>query len=85
MRMQFLKYLAGYTIPVVVWVSISQDGQWSFTAFAYAFVLISILELFLPDDPSNLERRRKSWQKNRIYDWMLYLNVPIQFGLLVLS
>lgn len=83
MRMRFLKYLAGYTIPVVVWVSISQDGLWSFTAFAYAFVLISILELFLPDDPSNLEATEEELaKKDRIYDWMLYLNVPIQFGLL---
>jgi alkane 1-monooxygenase len=49
----------------------------------YAFVIIPILELQLPQETSNLEgEERQETNKSKLFDWMLYFNIPIVFGLL---
>jgi alkane 1-monooxygenase len=81
--MSDLKYLAALTLPISAVVSIYFKEYWSFFTPFYAFVLIPILEILLPYDTSNLEgEKRAEKEKSKLFDWMLYLNVPIVFGLL---
>ena len=84
--MQDLKYLAAFSIPLVCFLGITFQGAWSFATPFYAFVLIPLLELLLPLDEKNLSRESaESKSKERIFDWLLYLNVPIVFALLLYS
>ncbi|MEL6916145.1 MAG: alkane 1-monooxygenase [Bacteroidota bacterium] len=82
--MKDLKYLAAMTIPVSAIISIYFKGYWSFFTPFYAFVMIPILEVLLPHDTSNYEgAEREERKKSKVFDWMLYLNAPIVFGLLL--
>ncbi|MEO0528680.1 MAG: alkane 1-monooxygenase [Bacteroidota bacterium] len=82
--MKDLKYLAAMSIPVSAIISIYFKGYWSFFTPFYAFVMIPILEVLLPHDTSNYEgAEREERKKSKVFDWMLYLNAPIVFGLLL--
>ncbi|GMN10027.1 alkane 1-monooxygenase [Croceitalea sp. MTPC9] len=81
--MKDLKYLAALTIPISAVISIYFKGYWAFFTPFYAFVIIPILEILLPHDTSNLEGEElKTKAKSKLFDWMLYLNIPIVFGFL---
>lgn len=81
--MSDLKYLAALTLPISAVISIYFKEYWSFFTPFYAFVLIPILEILLPHDTTNYEgEEREEKEKSKLFDWMLYLNVPIVFGLL---
>lgn len=78
-----LKYLAAYTIPLSALIGISQEGLWYFLTPVYAFFLIPLLEILLPEDENNLEEsQRMSEGINPVYDWMLYANIPVVYGLI---
>lgn len=82
--MRDLKYLAAFTIPLVALLSIWTKGIWSFATPIYAFVILPVLELIFPIDTYNLqENETASKLKNKLFDWLLYLNLPIVFGVLV--
>jgi len=83
--MRDLKYLAALTIPLSAVVSLYFKGYWSYFTPFYAFVIIPIMELLLPEDSKNLDQSEQEHQsKKRVFDWMLYLNIPIVYGLLVI-
>ena len=78
--MKDLKYLAAFTIPISAVISLYFKGYWSFFTPIYAFVIIPVLEILLPVDTSNLSPdEREEKQHSRIFDWLLYLNVPIVY------
>lgn len=78
-----LKYLAAFTIPLAAWLSIHFKGPWSYFTVIYAFVLIPILEIIVPQDATNIKvEDRSEKERSRFFDWMLYLNLPIVFGLM---
>ena len=82
--MNDLRYLAAISIPVSAFISLYFQGVWSFFTPVYAFVLIPFLEILLPQDPSNLsESDRKEKKVSRLFDWLLYINLPLVYGLLV--
>lgn len=81
--MRDLKYLAAFSIPIICFLGISLRGLWTYATPVYAFVLIPFLEVLLPLDHENLSRESaESKSKQRVFDWLLYLNVPIVFALL---
>ena len=81
--MKDLKYLASLSIPVVAFIGLSLKGIYSFLTPVYAFILIPILELILSEDAANLREEEASEKAiSPIFDWLLYINVPIVFGLL---
>ena len=84
--MKDLKYLAAMTLPISAIIGLYFGGYWSFFTPFYAFVIIPIFELLLPVDTSNYDQKERQIKKNkRLFDWLLYLNVPIVYGLLVYS
>jgi alkane 1-monooxygenase len=78
-----MKYLWAYSIPIIGFMGIYFGGFWVYSAFVYAFVVIPILELFLPINPKNYEEDEViARRKNKIFDLLLYLNLPIVYGIL---
>lgn len=81
--MEDLKYLSALTIPLSALLGFTLLGYWSFTTPIYAFVFIPILEILLPQDTQNLSQAaREKKSAHWIFDGMLYLNLPIVYGLL---
>ena len=81
--MKDLKYLSAYSIPIVTLLALYFRGYYSFITPIYAFLLIPVFEIILPQDTSNIEdSERQEKSKNIFFDFILYLNVPIIFGIL---
>lgn len=84
--MKDLKYLAAFTIPLVAVLGISKLGIFSFATPVYVFVFLPLLELLSPVDSTNPEPEEAlSLSKKRIFDWLLYLNLPVVFGILLFA
>ncbi|MGB5498622.1 MAG: alkane 1-monooxygenase [Maribacter sp.] len=82
--MKDLKYLAAFTLPLSAVISFYFQGYWSYFTPFYAFVIIPVLELLLPLDSSNLGEHQREVKKHKpFFDWLLYLNVPLIYGLLI--
>lgn len=82
--MKDFKYLAAFSIPMSAMVSIHFQGNWSFTTPVFAFLFLPLLELLLPIDNQNLKSSDvENKLKNKFFDWLLYLNIPLVYGILV--
>ncbi len=83
--MKDLKYLFAYTVPLSVYISFMSTGLWTFFSVFYVFIIIPLLDLIFGETKENLSDEDISYIKNKwIFDLMLYLNLPIVFGLLYL-
>ncbi|MEM7187698.1 MAG: alkane 1-monooxygenase [Bacteroidota bacterium] len=81
--MKDLKYLVAYSIPLVAIVGLNLRGNWSFLTPVFAFVIVPIIETALPVNANNLsEAERSNKATNFFFDLLLYLNVPLIFGIL---
>lgn len=81
MKIRALKYLLAYSLPFGVYLSFHQQGWITFMPVIYAFGIIPLIEFLIKPSSKNLSRAELEIAKNdRIYDWMLYLIVPIQVG-----
>lgn len=77
------KYLAGYSIPLTAFLSIYLHGAYSFLTPVFAFGFLPFIELIIPVNKKNLTAVEEELAKNdTIYDWILYLHVPVQYGIL---
>lgn len=77
-------YLLAYIIPVSTYVSLSSHGVLTFMAPIVAFIIIPLIELVIPIDPTNLsETQEKHASKSKFYDGLLYSMLPIQYLLLI--
>ncbi len=82
--MKRLKYLLVYTLPVTVYFSFHSKGAMTFIPFIIFFGFVPLIELFLKPDTSNFDKETiKSEKNNPIYDWVMYLSVPVQLCMLV--
>lgn len=78
-----MKYLLAYSIPLVAIIGVYFQGVWAYSAWAYSFILLPILEIIMPLDEQNYsENEIQNRLTNRFYDLLLYLNVPIVYGML---
>lgn len=83
MTWRALKYLLAYSLPLSVVVSFLTEGIWAFVPLFYSFGLIPLAELLLRPDPRNLSAAQAEVvREDPLYDWLLYLLVPIQYGFL---
>lgn len=82
-RIQSLKYLMVLTLPVTVAVSFTQKGWLTFLPMMYAFGFIPLLEFLFKPNAENLSATELELRNaDRLYDWMLYLIVPVQYSML---
>lgn len=60
--------------------SFLSQGWLIWTPLIYAWILIPLLELFIKPDPTNLSDAEEEMARhNRLYDYLLYLIVPLQY------
>lgn len=82
--MKDLKYLAALTIPLSAVIGLHFQGVWCFITPVYSFVIIPFLEMLLPESSKNYSESELEEKKvNTLFDWMLYINLPIVCGLLI--
>ena len=83
MKLKDLKYLSALTVPLSAIIGLYFKEFWLFFTPIYVFGFIPILELILKEENSNyLENEITSRSINPIFDWLLYLNLPIVYALL---
>ncbi|MFK7951266.1 MAG: alkane 1-monooxygenase [Ekhidna sp.] len=81
--MSRLKYLYVMILPILVWISFQSTGWITFAPLLFAFAVIPLLELLFKPDPENLtDEEEKARAKDPIFDFQVYLMVPIQWFLL---
>ncbi len=85
MRLNDFKYLFSFSIPILVYCSLVSSGWMTFLGVLYIFVVLPIIELFIPISDENtdpvIEKKRSS---ALFFDLLLYINLPIQILLLYL-
>ena len=81
--MKDLKYLAAFSIPVVAFIGLSHfKGVYSYLTPFYAFIIIPVMELIFPINTENVAPEDVEKKLNKsVFDWLLYLNLPIVYGL----
>ena len=83
--MNELKYLFAYTVPVAAYIAFESTGIGCYAAVFYAFFVLPVLDVVTGETQTNISKEVVLSKKNkRVFDWMLYLNLPIVFGLLFL-
>jgi alkane 1-monooxygenase len=84
MKVRYLKYLLALTLPLTVAVSFSTQGWLTFLPLLYFYGLVPAAELILRPDPRNLsDAEAELRREDSVYDYLLYLIVPIQYGFLI--
>ena len=79
-----LKYLAAYIVPVAVGASIFFGGIMSLFAVVLIFGVIPLFELIIPADKNNKYTQPEIERSfNPFFDLLLYLNVPIVYGMIL--
>lgn len=77
--MSKLKYMLVLVLPAVTYLSFTNYGWITYLPVIYSFAIIPTLELFFKPNEANLTEVEESLRKkDRIYDWQVYLMVPIQ-------
>lgn len=80
--MKDLKYLLAYLLPGAALLGLWQQGGWSWAALGLSFAAIPLLELWLPQSTANVPAQEEdSRARRRFFDWLLYLNAPLLFGI----
>ena len=79
-----LRYLSGYSIAIVSYFALTFPHYFAFGTAIYAFLLIPLFEHFIPFTDKNLsEMEESNASKKSRYDYLLWLSVPIQWGIVV--
>lgn len=79
------KYLVAYIAPLAALGGFQAGGIWSPGAMYVAFVLIPLVELFSRGSAVNHPAGEEPFRSGqRVFDLLLYLNLPILYGLLIL-
>ncbi len=79
-----MKYLLAYSIPTLTFMGIYFGGIYTFASLFYAFVCIPAMEIMMQNQTSNNKEASALKEKNAIlFDLMLYVNLPIVYGILI--
>ena len=84
--MKDLKYLMSYSIALVAFIGISLGGFYNYLAVVFTFIFIPILETIVKkSDEEYTQEEKKSRLLDPFFDLLLYLNIPIVFGIFFFS
>lgn len=85
MSTRHLKYSLAFTTPAIALAAMLAGGWWTYGALVYAFGIIPVLELIFGGSEENMSKVEEEVEKkDRLYDFILYAFVPIQYALLAL-
>lgn len=77
------RYLLAYTLPLSAAVGLWLGGAFTWLTLLYAFGAVPLLEVLLPPAPPVAGQPAATETKRHpFFDGLLYLNVPVQYGLL---
>ncbi len=83
MKTKALKYFTPLILYALALVAFSGKGIFTWIPLIYAWIFLPIIELFLRPDEKNMSAiEAELASNNRLYDLMLYIIVPLQFGAL---
>lgn len=73
-----------FTGPVFGLISLTFRGWWTWAMPVYAYFVLPLLEFIIPQSRVNFSAEEEEKEKNiRIYDYILYSMVPLQYFLLI--
>jgi alkane 1-monooxygenase len=79
-----MKFSLAYITPLIVLFSLYTENYGAYTAVFVLFVIIPLIELFTKGSTDNLSKIEEELEKeNKLYDWMLYGLVPLQYLILI--
>ncbi len=79
-----MKFSLAYITPLIVLFSLYTENYGAYTAVFILFVMIPLIELFTKGSTDNLSKIEEELAKeNKVYDWMLYGLVPLQYLILI--
>ncbi len=82
MNWKDIKYLFAYIAPMTAFAALYYQGVWSFSTIYFAFIMIPLLEFIAPISKENFTAEvEQSKLSTIIFDWLLYINVPILWAL----
>lgn len=83
--MKDLKYLGAYLVPTFCVSGLILGGWASISTILFVFVFVPILEPLLGRSDHNMvEPNRTAALNKQLFDWLLYLNIPIVYGIILL-
>jgi alkane 1-monooxygenase len=83
MNIKAYKYLSPFIIYVLAWLAFTQRGWLTWSPVMYAWILLPLTELLIKPDSKNMSAAEAELAKNdRAYDYLLYVIVLLQFGIL---
>jgi alkane 1-monooxygenase len=86
MKLNDLKYLSALTVPLSAVIGLYLKGSWLYITPIFIFVFVPILELILKENNTVFSESEKATRSiHPIFDWLLYLNLPIIYALLIWS
>ena len=81
-----LKYLMSYSIAVTAFIGILVGGPFAYLTLIYTFVFIPILESNTKEYLNEYsDDEKKSRNLDPFFDFLLYLNIPIVYGIFFVS
>ena len=81
-----LKYLMSYSIALFAFIGISLGGFYNYLAVFFTFVFIPVLEIIVKkSDEKYSDEEKKNRNLDPFFDLLLYLNIPIVFGIFFFS
>lgn len=84
--MKDLKYLMSYSIALMAFIGISLGGFYNYLAVVFTFIFIPILEIIVKkSDEEYTEEEKRTRLLDPFFDLLLYLNIPIVFGIFFFS
>ena len=84
--MKDLKYLMSYSIALMAFIGISLGGFYNYLAVVFTFIFIPILETIVKkSNEEYTQEEKESRLLDPFFDLLLYLNIPIVFGIFFFS
>ena len=81
-----LKYLMSYSIALMAFIGVSLGGFYNYLAVVFTFVFIPVLEIIVKkSDEKYTNEEKKNRNLDPFFDLLLYLNIPIVFGIFFFS
>ena len=80
--MKDFKYLLAYILPLSTVLALAWQGPWAGATVVLSFGILPLLELWTPQSTLNVPPvEEDSRSKRHFFDILLYLNLPLLFGI----